>query len=446
MSAPETTTSPPVQEGDVLAGKYRVERILGIGGMGVVALVNDTELDQKFALKCLLPVASSSDELVNRFLREGRAAVKLKGTHAARVHHAGRFDNGWPYIVMEYLDGHDLRAEIDKGKNEIAIEKAATYVLQAAEGLAEAHALGIVHRDLKPGNLFLTKSGVVKVLDFGISKNIDPSHATGLSLTRTEMLLGSPLYMSPEQMRSSKHVDERADIWSLGAIAFELLSGRVPFEADNLAELCFKVAQDDVPKIEALRPEIPPGLALAVMRCLEKDPRKRWTNVAELAAAIEPFAAKSSRGAADRAAALLATSKRPKATVPTPDAPIAPALAHEQKEEKTRGPNKVVLAIVGLAAVTLAAVLGRVVGRASDPTATPATTTPALSASAAPPASAPPAPSVEAAPALSSTPAAATPPPVVRAAPKPAPPAASTPPAPSAAPPASSGGFIRVRE
>src|SRR6185295_11957553 len=191
----------------VLAGKYRVERVLGIGGMGVVVAVHHTELDQKFALKFLLPAATTSDDLVKRFVREGKAAVKLEGLHAAKVHDAGRLENGNQYIVMEYLDGHDLREEITNGKGQIPIADAVSWILQAAEGLAEAHALGIVHRDLKPGNLFLTKASVVKVVDFGISKNIDPAHATGLSLTRTEMLLGSPLYMSPEQMRSSKHVD-----------------------------------------------------------------------------------------------------------------------------------------------------------------------------------------------------------------------------------------------
>src|SRR5262249_1505255 len=154
--------------------------------------------------------------------------------------------------VMEYLEGRDLGAELKRSPERMPIEQALGWVLQACEGLAEAHSHGIVHRDLKPANLFLTQGvdgqPLVKVLDFGISKTLNPGPQTdGLSLTRTEMLLGSPLYMSPEQMRSSKYVDERADLWGIGAIAYELIARRVPFEADTLLDLCFKVAQEEAP-------------------------------------------------------------------------------------------------------------------------------------------------------------------------------------------------------
>jgi len=177
----------------------------------------------------------------------------------------------------------------------LAIEDAASYIVQASEGLAEAHSLGIVHRDLKPGNLFLTRGvdgrPLVKVLDFGISKTMDPTiGGDGLSLTNTSMLLGSPLYMSPEQMRSSKHVDERSDLWALGAIAFELLTGHVPFEAETILELCFKVAQEKAPSPKTFRTELPDALCDAVLKCLEKDPGDRFANVGELAHAFEPFA------------------------------------------------------------------------------------------------------------------------------------------------------------
>jgi serine/threonine-protein kinase len=319
----------PVKEGDVLASKYRVEKVLGIGGMGVVVAAEHIELSQKVALKFLLKQAASNDELVGRFLREARASVRLKGSHVAKTLDVGRLDDGAPYIVMEFLEGRDLHAEIRGGRGPIAIEDAASYVVQAAEGLAEAHSLGIVHRDLKPGNLFLTRGvdgrPLVKVLDFGISKTMDTSiGGDGLSLTKTEMLLGSPLYMAPEQMRSSKSVDERSDLWALGAIAFELLTGRVPFEADTILELCFKVAQEKAPSPRELRDDIPEELALAVLKCLEKNPADRFPNVGELARAFEPFALARDRGTAERALDVLGTGKRPPMrSIPSIAAPAA---------------------------------------------------------------------------------------------------------------------------
>ena len=330
----------PVQEGDILASKYRVEKVLGVGGMGVVVAAEHIELSQKVALKFLLKQAAANEALVGRFLREARASVRLKGAHVAKTLDVGRLEDGAPYIVMEFLDGHDLHAEIRDAEGPLPIETAVSYVVQAAEGLAEAHSLGIVHRDLKPGNLFLTRGvdgrPLVKVLDFGISKTMDPSvGGDGLSLTNTSMLLGSPLYMSPEQMRSSKHVDERSDLWALGAIAFELLTGRVPFEADTILELCFKVAQEKAPNPSTLRADLPPGLCEAVMKCLEKDPGDRFSNVGELALAFEPFALTRDRGTAERALDVLGTGKRPPmrslpavaASAPTPPATPAPIVA-----------------------------------------------------------------------------------------------------------------------
>ena len=299
----------PVKEGDVLAAKYRIEKVIGVGGMGVVVSAMHLELDQRVALKFLLPHAANNEELVGRFVREAKASVKLKGTHVAKVLDVGRMDDGRAYIVMEYLEGRDLGAELKAGADQLPIEDAVSWMLQACEGLAEAHALGIVHRDLKPGNLFLTRSAegraLVKVLDFGISKSINPNTSDMLSLTKTEMLLGSPLYMAPEQMRSSKYVDERSDIWALGAIAYELLTRRVPFEAETLLDLCFKVAQEGCPRVHELRPDVPVGLSDVVMRCLEKDPEARWDDIGALALALEAFAAPADRGSAARTIAIL---------------------------------------------------------------------------------------------------------------------------------------------
>src|SRR6187549_2799480 len=220
-----------IQQGELLAGKYRVEQVLGAGGMGYVVAAMHEQLGQRVAVKLLVPELCENEDSVTRFLREARAAVKIHSEHVARVLDVGELTNGSPYMVMEFLSGRDLAEELDL-PGELEIEVAIDYVLQASEAVAEAHSLGLIHRDLKPANLFLTHrpdgSPLVKVLDFGISKVSSPE-AAQLSLTHTQAMMGSPLYMSPEQMRSSKDVDRRADIWSLGIILHELLAGDVPF-------------------------------------------------------------------------------------------------------------------------------------------------------------------------------------------------------------------------
>ena len=328
VAASSEIVTAPVKEGEVLAAKYRVEKVIGFGGMGVVVSAMHLELDKRVALKFLLPQAAASDELIGRFMREAKASVKLKGSHVAQTLDVGRMDDGRSYIVMEYLDGRDLGQEIKAHAHEpFDVADAVGWILQACEGLAEAHALGIVHRDLKPANLFLSHTDTtrrfVKVLDFGISKSINPSSSDHLSLTKTEMLLGSPLYMAPEQMRSSKYVDERSDIWSLGAIAYELLTGHVPFEADTLLDLCFRVAQEDCASLIEVRSDLPIALSDAIMRCLDKDPEKRWKDVGELARALEPFADESDKGSAERTIATLQAGDpkarpRGESYVPTP--------------------------------------------------------------------------------------------------------------------------------
>ncbi len=345
MSALDPLTAPPVKEGDVLAGKYKVEKVLGVGGMGVVVAATQVELRQRVALKFLLPQAAMASDLVERFLREARNSVRLKSDHIAKVSDVGRLENGCPYIVMEYLEGQDLSAEIKEAQGPMGVELVATYLLHACEGLAEAHAQGIVHRDLKPGNLFVTKASdgepLLKVLDFGISKSLDPMPVEEQisSLTKTEMLLGSPLYMSPEQLRSSKHVDARADIWALGAIAYEMLTCRVPFEADSLLELCWKVAQENAKPLLELRADVPEPLAKAVMRCLEKDVALRWGDVGALAVAVEPFAAERERGAAARAVGVLKTSMRRTDPQPKEVLPIPPAAKVPSSSPPSAGKN-----------------------------------------------------------------------------------------------------------
>jgi eukaryotic-like serine/threonine-protein kinase len=301
-----------VREGDVIAGKYRVEKILGAGGMGVVVAARHVQLDEKVALKFLLPEALGDEQAVARFVREARAAVKIKSEHVARVTDVGTLENGAPYIVMEYLDGGDLAAWL-KQRGALPVEQAVEFVLQACVAVAEAHALGIVHRDLKPANLFCVRRAdgqlSIKVLDFGISKRIDVIRTGAeMGMTRTGALMGTPLYMSPEQMRSSKDVQQGTDIWALGIILFELMAGRPAFVAESVTELAIKVASEPAPPIRNFRPEVPGGLEAVLLRCLEKHARRRYRNVGELALGLLPFAPKRAAASVERISGIIHAS------------------------------------------------------------------------------------------------------------------------------------------
>jgi len=280
--------------GEVLAGKFRVDRVLGTGGMGVVVAATHLHLDQTVALKFLLPHSLQNASVVGRFMREARAAVRLRSEHVARVIDVGQLENGAPYIVMEYLDGRDLGDVLEQDGPQ-SIETAVDYVTQACEAVAEAHALGIIHRDLKPRNLFLARRvdgrPLIKVLDFGISKMATGPSGNELSLTTTAEVVGSPNYMSPEQLRAARLADARSDIWSLGAILYELLCGRVPFVAETLTQLCSMVLTEHPRPMHELRSDIPPQLSHVIARCLEKDPAARFQTVHELVAALAPFLA-----------------------------------------------------------------------------------------------------------------------------------------------------------
>jgi serine/threonine protein kinase len=295
--------------GQVLAGKYRVEHVLGVGGMGVVVAATHMHLGQKVALKLMLPEMLARPALAERFGREARAAASLRSAHAAHVFDVGVLDTGVPYMVMEFLEGSDL-ASILLARGPLPVEMAVDCVLQACDAVAEAHSLGIVHRDLKPGNLFLTRRNdgraLVKVLDFGISKQT--TTPAELSITRTTEVIGSPNYMSPEQFRAARGVDTRSDIWSLGVILHELLSGGVPFVAENFNELVLKVLQEPPLPLSTLTPGATPDLARIVNRCLEKDPAHRFATVAELAAALAPFAPADTRELAVRIARISRSS------------------------------------------------------------------------------------------------------------------------------------------
>jgi serine/threonine-protein kinase len=285
-----SSDSLPVRIGDVVAGKYRIERVLGRGGMGFVVAATHLQLDQKVALKFLLPEVAANPEVVSRFVREARAAVKIQSEHVARVLDVGSAESGAPFMVMEYLRGTDL-AQLVEGRGALAVPEAVGYVLQACEAIAEAHSVGVVHRDLKPANLFLAErpSGkpMVKVLDFGISKA--PMSMTDAALTKPTTMMGSPSYMSPEQMVAAETVDVRTDIWALGVVLYELLTGRLPFVANTMPELVGAVLQRTPEPIAMVRDDVPSEIQAIVDRCLSKERDGRYPNVAELAAALAPL-------------------------------------------------------------------------------------------------------------------------------------------------------------
>jgi len=306
-----------VQEGQILAGKYRVDRVLGVGGMGVVVAAHHIELDDRVAIKFLLPETLGNAEAVARFAREARAAVKIKSEHVARVSDVGKLDNGAPYMVMEYLKGSDLSGWLSE-HGPLPVDQTLDFTLQASEAIAEAHSLGIVHRDLKPANLFVIKRPdgglAIKVLDFGISKTTSLTGSGGEgSMTKTSTMLGSPLYMSPEQIRSAKDVDARCDVWALGVIMYELLTGNAPFGGEHMAELIFKIVSQPAPVLRGVRADVPEGLERVILRCLEKNRDDRFGSIAEMASALSPFAPQRSRISVERISGLTTGAYPPRA-------------------------------------------------------------------------------------------------------------------------------------
>jgi serine/threonine-protein kinase len=280
--------------GDVIAEKYRLDRVLGVGGMGTVYAAHHAVLDQTVAVKILAKEFVSSREIATRFLHETRAAAKLKSEHVARVMDAGTSEGGLPFLVMEHLEGEDLGARARDAAGAIAPEDVAYWAIQALEGLAHAHHAGIVHRDIKPGNLFLaTRAGMaptVKVLDFGISKGVSGGPVDPRAVTQSHQIVGSPGYMSPEQIKDASTVDARTDLWSLGVVMYELLTGKPPFPGERAMEIFSAVLERTPPSPLSLRPDMPEGLSAIVSRCLERERDDRFRDTAELARALLPFA------------------------------------------------------------------------------------------------------------------------------------------------------------
>ncbi len=292
-----------VNIGDVIAEKYRVERILGQGAMGMVVAAYHRALDQTVALKFMRSASLAFGEASRRFQREAKAVARLRSENIARVMDVGQMPDGSLYMVMEYVEGIDLASLVEQ-RGPLALEDAVDYLLQTCAGVTEAHQEGIIHRDLKPAHLYLTRrptgAPLIKILDFGISK-YRPRNADPMQDTDTFGIVGSPPYMSPEQAQSAKSADERSDIWSLGIILYFLLSGKLPFWADSVAEILAKILCDPHPPLREHAIWVPPGLEAVVNCCLSKEPEKRFDRVTLLAASLTPFASAKGRALVDSA-------------------------------------------------------------------------------------------------------------------------------------------------
>jgi serine/threonine-protein kinase len=279
-----------LRAGDIIAGRYRLEEVIGSGGMGVVVAAHHVELDERVAVKFLSPAALADPEATARFDREVRAAARLRNEHIARVYDAGKLPDGARYMVLEYLDGEDLAAKVRR-EGPLEPSVAVRYLLQACSAVLEAHGKGIIHRDIKPANLFVIGrpdgADVVKILDFGVMKRIGGAQPSAdPQQTEPGTIIGTPFYTSPEQLRGSASVDGRTDIWALGATLYELLSATPPFPGKTYAQIIANVLEAAPTPLVELRPNVPRNLANVVMRCLEKDPADRYQSVVDLAIAL----------------------------------------------------------------------------------------------------------------------------------------------------------------
>jgi len=289
----------PFLPGEVVADKYEIVRLLGAGCIGFVVLARRVDLGDEVALKFLRPEFSANTDLVARFAREARITFRIESEHVARVLDLGNLADGTPFIVMERLEGRDLSSVLAED-GRLPIELAVEYVLQTCEAIATAHASGVVHRDIKPENLFLADphgAGAIKVLDFGISKVALTGSAfdESVPLIRTIAAVGSPLYMSPEQIRACPDVDARSDIWALGCVLYELLAGVAAFGSPSIMQICAMILERSPVPLRQLNSSVPAELETVVSRCLEKEPHARFQNAGDLAVALAPFAPERAR-------------------------------------------------------------------------------------------------------------------------------------------------------
>jgi eukaryotic-like serine/threonine-protein kinase len=329
----EQARNPSFHPGARIADKYVVERLIGEGGLGVVVAAKHIHLDQSVAIKYLRPKALATKAVAERFLRGARLAAKIRSEHIVHVYDVGTLPDGAPYMVMEYLAGTDL-GRLLNASGPLPVDRAVDYVLQACEALAEAHVAGIVHRDIKPDNLFISTSpggtAVLKVLDFGISKMSTKRTTSGGvgELTEAGDKFGTPVYMSPEQLLASGNVDARTDVWAIGVVLYELLTGALPFDGDSLPELCTAILHRPPTPLLQVRPYLPLQLQIVLEQCLSKDVENRFQNVAELAQELRPFAGPVGCQRIDQIVrVILGGGDKVRASVPSPRVSSASALA-----------------------------------------------------------------------------------------------------------------------
>lgn len=384
--------------GDVIGGKYRLDALVGSGGMGLVYAATHVSLDQSVALKFVRHDPKTDETATVRLLREARVVAGLKSEHVARVHDVGLLDDGAPYLIMELLEGSTLEALV-RTEGPLSVADASECIIQACHALGEAHSLGVVHRDVKPSNLFRTLDSAgqmrLKVIDFGISRARPGTEPGEAQPTRTGAFLGSPPFMSPEQILEAKDVDARSDVWSLGVVLYFLLSARLPFEAPSLLELMTRIAYEEPAPLTGTREDVPAGLAEIVARCMRKERDERFATVGELADALVPHAherARSVAGRIVRGEVPTSSARVPPAddTAPTDDDALASrtrslapgtgtvsALLEAAPARKSASRAVVVGGAVALASVSALVLfaVGRMHGGAAGPIATIATTT-----------------------------------------------------------------------
>jgi serine/threonine-protein kinase len=282
--------APVVAIGSLIDGRYRVESVLGRGGMGLVVAAREEPDGRRVAVKLLSRDPGDSPAYIRRALREAQAAGALRSEHATHVLRVGQLDSGLPYIVMELLEGQDFERLLAE-RGSLPLHEVATYLVQACDAIVEAHSHGIVHRDLKPSNLFLSAgagAARVKLMDFGISKILHAEADT--SLTNTHDSPGTPRYMSPEQLLSARQVDSRTDVWALGVIAFRMLAGRHPFDGETPAAVHIAIASSPTPRLRDELPHLPPQVARVIERCLVKSCNERLQTAVEFATVLMPYA------------------------------------------------------------------------------------------------------------------------------------------------------------
>ena len=323
---PSGSTSPLAFPGATLVGRYQLEEVVGYGGMGSVWRATHTGLGEQVAVKLVSANFVRSADALRRFATEAKSAAKLRSRHVPQVFDNGVLEDGTPFLVMELLRGESLAARINR-LGPIPLPETVTIVDQCGRALARAHSLGIVHRDIKPENVYLAHSVdddgyIVKVLDFGIAKVASSLTDDGRSSTRTGTLLGTPLYMSPEQARGLRSIDQRTDLYSLGLVAYTMLTGALPFSGETLGDLLLQICAEPLPRLRALAPALPPSVEDWFQKACARMPDDRYQSAQILVEALRVAAGISAAGASDGVAGM----------PPSPDSPYGSAPGDASRE------------------------------------------------------------------------------------------------------------------